>query len=228
MAVAYTAGNVMDTTAALMNDAAKTLFTYTVQLPYLRMAQQELDQQLNLNECPLDLISEYESTVLAGEIALSLPTSFFLPISLKERVSGSNLETDYKPMTEVANVYDLSLEQTTQLVYWDFRHNCINFVGSTVNRQVRLYYWRHATAIVDDGSIESQAGANNFLSYKTAALIARFIRKQDGIADNLELQAAQSLDLLLSVLVKNTQGVRVRRLPFRTSGLGRGLYVSVD
>lgn len=228
MAVSYTAGSVMDLVASLMNDSAKTYFGYSVQLPYLKMAQQELDQQLNLNECPLNLISEYESTVTAGTLSLSLPTSFFLPVSLKERATTSTSEADYVDMTEVANVNDLSLEQTTTLIYWDFRHNCINFVGSTVGRQVRLYYWRQATAVSDSGDILLQAGANNFLAYKTGALVARFIRKQNEIADNLELQAAQALDLLLSVLVKNTQGVRVRRLPFRRSGLGRGINVQIS
>lgn len=225
MAVSYTAGSVMDTVAALMNDSAKTLFTYTVQLPYLKMAQQELDQQLNLNECPLNEISEYESTVTSGVLNLSLPTSFFLPLWLKERATTSTLESDYSLMTEVADVNKLSLDQTTTLVYWDFRHNCINFIGATAAREVRMGYWRHSTAFVDDGSFVLQYGAANFLAYKTGALIARFIRKQTDLADNLELQAAQALDLILSVLVKNTQGVRVRRLPFRRSGMGQGVVI---
>jgi len=215
MAAPYTAGDVMDSAAALLNDPGKSLFTYAVQIPYLKMANQQLEQELQVNECPLNLISEYESTVTAGTITLSLPTSFFLPISLKERRNGSTQEADYCDMKEVANIYDLSLNQGTVLTYWDFRHNCINFVGATEARQVRLYYWRQGSITTESGSLENQAGANNFLAYKTAALSARFIRKQLELADALDISAAQSLELLIANLVKNHQGLRVRRRPFR-------------
>lgn len=211
----YTAGSVMDRAASMLNDTAKTLYTYTVQLPYLKSAHQMLEQEGNIHGVPLNLISEYESTVAAGDIALSLPTSFFLPLSLMERTSGSTLETDYYPMQEVANVLDLRLEPTNILQYWDWRHNCVNFIGATVDRQVRMFYWRQLTAPNSDGSIIAQAGADNYLAFKTAALCARYIMADYERADSLDIQAAMSLDQLMTLLTKNTQGIRVRRLPFR-------------
>ena len=222
--MAYTAGDVMDGAASLMNDTAKTLYTYQVQIPYLKMAQQELEQQLNLNGMPLNLISEYIVTVLAGEIALTLPTSFFLPISLQERPTGSTKDSDFLLMKEVPNVYDLRLDPVSTLIYWDFRHNCINFVGSTVNRTVRLSYWRTLTEIVDEGSLELQAGANNYLKYKTAELLSKYSAANLDRAAALATDAAMALDLLLSVLVKNLQGNSVRRRRFRRAGTTSGYY----
>jgi len=219
--MAYTAGDVMDGAASLMNDTAKTLYTYQVQIPYLKMAQQELEQQLNLNGMPLNLISEYIVTVLAGEIALTLPTSFFLPISLQERPTSSSKDSDFLLMKEVPNVYDLRLDPVSTLIYWDFRHNCINFVGSTVNRTVRLSYWRTLTEIVDEGSLELQAGANNYLKYKTAELLSKYSAANLDRAAALATDAAMALDLLLSVLVKNLQGNSVRRRRFRRAGSTR-------
>jgi hypothetical protein len=214
MAVTYTAGNVMDTAAALLNDAPKTMYSYVVQLPYLKMAQQELEQQLNLHEVPLNLISEYETVVLAGALNPSLPTSFFLPIQLFERANGSVLESDYRLMDEVKDVYELGYDPSTTLGIWDYRHNCINFIGATVNREVRLRYWRQLTVIVDEGSIEQQAGANNYLSFRTAALCARFIMKDEMRADSLDGQAGGSIEVLTALLTKNNQNLRTRRRPF--------------
>lgn len=219
MAVTYTAGSVMDTAAALLNDAPKTQYTYTVQLPYLKMANQELEQQLNLHEVPLNLISEYESVVLAGVLHLSLPTSFFLPIQLFERASGATLDSDYRLMSEVSDVFALNYDQTDTLVYWDYRHNCINFIGATANREVRLRYWRQLTAIVDDGSLESQAGANNFLALKTAEYCAKYVMRDIDRAISLKNDAQDAIDLLCALLVKNNQNLRVRRQPFNRPGI---------
>ena len=211
----YTAGDVMDRAAIMLNDAPKSLYTYTVQLPYLKTAFQMLEQEGNVHGTPLNLISEYESVVNAGALHLSLPESFFLPLSLHERRNGSTLETDYYLMREVANVYDPNVEQESSLNIWDWRHNCINFVGSTEARQVRLFYWRQLTAPTSSGSIIPQSGADNYLAFKTAALCARYIMADYDRADSLDIQAAMSLDTLMTLLTKNTQGVRARRLPFR-------------
>jgi len=215
--MSYTAGNVMDTAASLLNDTAKTLFSYDVQLPYLKIAQDELEQELILNEFQIDFISEAIILVSAGSLALSLPTSFFLPISLGERAVGGTL---FVPMTEKANVLDPNVEYTPtdKLEIWDYRHNCINFVGSTVDREVRLSYWRTLTPIVGENSNEAVNGAKLFLSFRTGGLVARYIGRNKVRADELDLDAARSIDRLLAIFAKNRQGLRIRRRPFRLGG----------
>lgn len=213
----YTSGDVMDLAAVLMNDAPKSLYNYTVQLPFLKMVNQELEHFLDLNECPLNLISEYESTVLVGETSLSLPESFFIPISLMERPSGSVLDADYIPMYERTNINDLKRGPTSILIDWDYRHNCINFIGSTANRTVRLCYWRILTITSDEGSIQPVRGAQNFLAHRTAAKLAQYIAKDEARATDLNNDAGNALDLILSIFIKNNQNLRVRRKPFSIS-----------
>ena len=61
------AGDVMDRAAALMNDAAKTDYTYVAQLPYLNMAIDELVESLEeSNNSPTNKTSS-AITVAVGE-----------------------------------------------------------------------------------------------------------------------------------------------------------------
>lgn len=43
------AGTVMDKAASLMNDSARTVYTYAAQVPYLNIALQELQEEFELN-----------------------------------------------------------------------------------------------------------------------------------------------------------------------------------
>lgn len=222
----YTAGNIMDLSASLLNDMSKTLFSYETQLPYLKIAQQELQQSLDLHECQVNLISEYETIVPVGVEHPSLPTDFFLPISLQERKSGETLESSYVPMNEVPNVRDLRLDPATTLIYWDYRHNCINFVkgGCSQARQVRIYYWRQLDVVnINEFSTLPFRGAEPVLEYRTAALCALYIGGNKDRYTLLSLDWGAAEDKLLSLVVKNNQGKRVRRKPFRV-GRGYGHY----
>jgi hypothetical protein len=224
----YLARDIMDLAASLLNDSAKTLYSYPVQLPYLRIAQQELQQSLDLHECPVNLISEYETTIPIGTEHPSLPTDFFLPISLQERKLGETLESSYVPMNEVANVRDLRLDPATTLIYWDYRHNCINFVkgGATQDRQVRIYYWRQldvANAGINEYASLPFRGAEPVLEFRTAALCSLYIGGNKDRYTLLNLDWGAAEDKLLSLITKNNQGKRVRRKPFRV-GRGYGHY----
>lgn len=203
----------MDLAASLLNDTTKLLYTFAVQIPYLKSANQQLEQELQAQGNQIDLISEAEITVALGQKYLNLPVSFFIPISLMERKSGTT--DSYIPMMERSDVYAPSAEPSSNLSIWDFRHNCINFVGSTEIRQVRLFYYRTLPELVDETSSQEVRGGKNYLSFRTAALCARFIGGNRQRADDLDIQALQHLDLITSIYQKNQQGNRKRRRPFR-------------
>jgi len=215
MPAIYTAADVMNDSASLLNDAQQALYDYTAQLPYLRMVMRDLDQQLTLNGNPINLISEAEIPVLAGVLALTLPASFFLPISLMEKDSS---DTFFSPMIEKANVGDLQLSQGTVLGYWDYRHNDINFIGSTQPRIVKLVYWRMLDEIVDEDSLSEIGGCRNVLAFRTAGMCAQYMGGNRERANDLNTDAQLSLDLILSLGSKNNQGKRVRRRPFPRRG----------
>lgn len=208
----YTAGDVMDDAAVLLNDAQQNLYDYTVQLPFLRMVMRDLEQQLDLNGNPINLISEAEIAVAAGITALPLPDNFFLPSKLLEK---SSTDEFFTPMVEKADVGTLEVEQTDMLTYWDYRHNDINLLGSTVPKTVKLIYWRFLDEIVDEDSLSEISGARNILSHKVASKCARYVGGNKDKANDLNAEAEMSLDVLLSIGVKNNQGRRVRRKAFR-------------
>lgn len=223
MPAPYTAGSVMDLSAVLLNDAQQQLYNYTAQLPFLKSVMDDLDQQYTLNGNPLNLIGEAVITLSLGNTSLALPESFFLPISLQEKGSG---DTFYSRMTEKSDVTILNLEQSSTLGYWDFRHNDINFIGSTEARTIKLVYWRFLTELVDEDSLSEIAGAKNYLAHKTASKCALYIGGNKDRAAMLAIEGEGFLDTLISLGTKNNQGNRVRRKPFRT-GVGNGHYVRI-
>lgn len=213
--MAYTAGNVMDTAAALLNDVAKSLFTYTFQLPYLRLAQTELEQELILSEVSLQLQVSANISVPANTTTLALPADFFLPISLEERPATSSSDNDFVPMVERA--FDPSQDKNTTLGVYDFRNNNINFIGATTANTVRLRYWRILTAVVDQTTNEEVNGGMNFLARRTAAICGSVLGGPMWGPRALELNAEARMDLdrLIALFVKDTQNNRTRRRPFR-------------
>jgi hypothetical protein len=208
----YTAGDVMDDAAVLLNDAVGSLYSYTVQLPFLRMVMRELESKLRLNGSPLTLKNEIEILVTAGDDALSLPSDFFIPIRLSEKSSSDTL---YTKMTPKANVGDLEIVPNTTLSYWDYRESNINFIPATADRQVKLEYYKFLDEIVDEDSLSEVASARNYLAHTTASKCARYIGKNREVANDLLVEAGDMIDTLISQEVKNNQSLRTRRRPFR-------------
>lgn len=211
----YTAGDVMDAAAALLNDAAKTFYTYTVQLPYLKLANDDLESQLLANGI---VIQNAVATinVAAGSLTLPLPADFFIPINLMERAQTSTNDNDFIDMEE--RDFEPSTAKVDTLNFWAFRNGAINFVGSTKDRTVRIFYKRTLAAITNvlGTDVEEVTKAKNFLVFRTAALVAEFGGGgNEARASSLNTQGAVYLDTLLTIFVKANQGNRVRRKPFR-------------
>lgn len=208
--MSYTAGQVMDDAAAALNDFNKSLYTYDVQLPYLKMANRDLDQSLQLIGHPITMMNEAIIPVLAGAVELTLPASFFLPISLAERKPGTT-----ESFTDMTQTRFASGTQGSSLGVWDFRHNCINFVGATQDREVKLSYWRTLPEIQSDASQLFVNGGRNYLAFRTAAMCAAFIGQNELQASILNNEAGAAIDKLESLFIKNRQVHRVRRRRFR-------------
>lgn len=217
----YTASEVMDDAAVLLNDAAQTLYNYTVQLPFIKMVMRDLEQELQLAGSSLDIIDETAIAVGIGDTALALPANFFMPLSLQEKGAA---DTTYSPMFEKRSLVDLRLTAGKTLQYWDFSHNSVQFIGATEARTVKMTYYRLLTEIVDEDSLPDVIGARNLLAYRTAAMCAQYIGRDLDRATLLNSDAAASLERLTALTVKNNQGLRTRRRPFRIK-YGRTIYV---
>lgn len=211
--MSFLASDVMDQSAVILNDVAKTNYTYAAMLPLLQKANQELEQQLIIYGASPVRLASPAITVLANAVSLTLPVDFLLPLRLFERLNSSE---QWQPMEE-KRWNPESYTPTTSLTYWAFYNNLINFPGATVGREVLLEYQRRLLVISTSGSTEDFYLTLSFLAARTAELCARYIGMNttvaDGIRDNDVFKAE---DALFRVLVLNGQGVGARRRKFNS------------
>ena len=211
--MSYTAGDVADMAAPLLNDAAKNYYTFAIQLPYLKIANRELEAEFIANGLQIPDVTS-NINVGVGATNLALPADFFVPISLQERLQSSTDDDAFVEMTE--QDFEPTMAQTDGLIYWAFRNGQIRFVGSTTARTVKLFYKRTLAAIAVVGDSEEVQGALNFLGFRTAALCAEFAGGgNEARAASLNQQAILNLQNLETIYAKANQGRRVRRKPFR-------------
>lgn len=223
------ASSVMDLSASLMNDTARTVYTYTAQLPYLRMALNELQEEFELNNIPVTNVTSAAVTVLTGVTAISpidgigagpapnYPDNLIEIQQLWERLSGSS--EPYIPVTQMEflphNLDDLS---TSEIQYWAFKEQRITFVAASTDRQVKIdYVARLFSDNINENSLIGVINAESFLMYRTAALCSRFIGENPDRANDLNTFAELSRDRAVGISTKGRQSSPARRRPFMAS-----------
>ena len=94
-----TGGNIMGASAALLNNASKSVYTYAAQSPYLRLSLQELRELFELNNIPVTQNTSAVVTLNAGVTQIiynaagtptnpKLPDDMVEPAQLWERATG--------------------------------------------------------------------------------------------------------------------------------------------
>lgn len=218
----FTVANILDLTASLMNDTAKTKYTYTAMLPYFNMALAIMQEELEVNEIPVVEKSTGSITVTAGVKIVSqgttsadYPTDLVEIQMLWERLSGSS--DPYTPMYK-RDFLPHYLDDITvdQLVYWTWLNNQIQFIGASTDRELKLDYLRqrYANTVSDTTTAIDVMNSRTFLEFKTASLCARFIGENPTRADELNNEAEKGLWRLLDLSIKGKQDVATRRKPF--------------
>lgn len=207
------ASDVMDQSSAILNDTALTLYSYATQLPYLKKANEDLEQLLLTYGIQHQFKKSTVIDVAAEAKTLILPSDFLLPITLYERADGSTSEDDWVEMNE--GDWEDNIQPQSVLGQWSFRRNAINFYGSTVVREVKLYYGSQLGIIQSSSSPEDSYLFKSFLSAKTAEYCARYIGMNKPMADEIKLtESDRAEDNLTHILVGNMQGARKRRGKF--------------
>ena len=227
-----TAAEVMDRSAALMNDPAKTDYTYTAQLVYLNMAIDELVESLEeSNSSPTNQTSAV-ITVGVGvnritpieDVTVGIPHYPFDLIEIQEvgeRTTGSSDAYLMIGRREFLQAFPAS----NSLLFWVWEDQQIKFnpVGALSSRDVELKYVRQAiTQATSSTSIIGTINARSYLSYKTAAFCAMFIGENESRALVLETQAERALDRITSISNKGRQQFATRHRPFRAAYKARG------
>lgn len=221
-----TAAKVMDSAASLMNDTAKTVYTYTAQIPYLNMALVELQEHFQLNNIPVTNETATEITVNVGTTSINpfdgvgagpapnYPLDLVEIQGVYERLAGT---TDpYIPLVKKEFLpHAIADLPTDSLQYWAWISQRITFIGATSNREVKLDYIKTLFPKVTNHAAElGVINAESFLFYRTAALCTQFIGENENRANELNNFAVLAMDRVTGISSKSRQSIVTRRKPF--------------
>jgi len=210
--MALLATEVMDRARAVLNDVAKDLYTDTVLLPYLQIANDDLSDELVDNGATVPKEISVDLILPIGQKSPVLPNDFIVPIEVFEKNSGET--DDYYRFMKQKDFLPNGLP-ATELAAWSWRENTINTNGSTQNKSLRVRYYRLIAQVVGVNSNVELTHALNYLAYHTAALAAEHIGQNRVKAIDLEAQAMVKLAKLLKKEVKQNQARVFRRRPFK-------------
>ena len=229
--VDITAGDVMDAAASLMNDTAKSVYTYVVQLPYLTMALQDLRKLMEENNAPVTNQRSAVINIPAGVSSLGFnatPPVTELPDDLIEiqRLWESPEGLDqWIPMTR-REFLPLYLEDGTtinQFLIWAWMDNEIKLIAANADIDLKIDYVANLfTAINDEDDVIGVINADSYLQYRTAALLAQFVGENPTRALALNHEAGQAFETMSNIDNKGRQQIATRRRPFRASWKSRG------
>ncbi len=224
------AGTVMNQAAVLMNDSARTNYTYAKQVPYLNMALQELQEWFEQHNLSVtQRVTSPVITILGGQTEIifngggvpTLPDNLIEPLQLWESLAG---QTQFFPMTKRDFLpHDLEGVPTNYLVYWVWENQTVKFMPSNSNIDVKIDYMAQIfTPVTNENSAINVMNAATFLEYRTAGLMAEFIERNKPSADAFNGYAEMGLNRVTSIGSKSKQRIQTRRRPFRASYKKRG------
>lgn len=219
---------VLKRSASLMNDTARSVYTYTVQLPYLNMAFDELQEAFELNNIPVtnQTATPTPVTIPVGTTSIN-PTAGIGDVTppnypedlveiqgLYERLAGSN--DPFVPMHQREFLpHALDNIPTESLQYWIWQDQKIKFIGATTPREVKIDYIKALfQADLGQSSVIGVINARSFLYYRTAALCSQFVGNNKSRADELNGFAQLAMDRVTGIGVKGKQAIQTRRRPF--------------
>ena len=216
--MSFIVSEIMDGSAALLNDTARTVFTYAAQLPYFKIAYDDLKLELEDNNIPFSSKSSATITVplgidnIGGLTGPALPVDLIDIIAVWARPSGG---TDFHFLTRKSYL-SISTPALSDVYEFAWREQTI-FIGNTNSAmEIRIdYVGDPFEVIVDETTVGKVFNATNFLKYRNAALCAEFIGENKERADSLNINALRVLEILLNVSIKSSQSISTRRRKFR-------------
>lgn len=210
---------------ALLNDQNDNIFHNEVQFEYLKIAYDELRQELESNNIPIsnrtsDIIEISAGvTDIGGPTGPPLPLDFIDPLDLNERTTNTDnsyalmIRLQFLPLSEVRTMY---------LGYWIYQDGMIKLLGATDDIDIKMNYIGDPLyGLIDEYTQVRVANSINALKYRVAALCARFIGENPDRANELDTFAINSLATLVSIPVKSAQSIITRRRPRAGTMYGR-------
>lgn len=225
------ASEVMDLAAAAMNDVDKTVYTYVIQNPYLKLALQELQEIYELNSLAVTERTSVAIPVDSGTTKIQfnvlsqtrLPDNLIEPQQLWERPRN---EDPWVPMTRKEYLpHDLEGIQTNQFIYWTWQNNEILLLSSNADNDIKIdYIGSLFPKYIQPDTIIPVLNAQGYLAYKTAELMSDMIEHNMERAQSNGGRASLSLDRIAGITIKSKQQISARRRPFRAAYKRVGWY----
>lgn len=224
------ASTVLAKSSTLLNDTARTVYTYAAVLPYLQIALQELQEHFELNSIPCTQLTSAVinmptgTTVInynAGPLLPELPDDMIEPSQLWERQEGID---PFVPMSRREFIpHNLEGTPTGKFSFFTWNNQKITVLPSNRDNDIKIDYIKDLfTPLVDETSVINVINASTFLEYRTAALCAEFIERNLASANGLNTYAILALDRATGIGVKGKQTILTRRRPFRAQYKKRG------
>ena len=223
------ASTVLAKASTLLNDTARTVYTYTAVLPYLQIALQELQEHFELNNIPATQLSSALINIPAGVTQIifngigvpTLPDDMIEPQQLWEREEGVD---PYIPMGRRDYIpHNFEGTLTGKFSFYTWENNIIKFLPANRDNDIKIDYIKTIfTPLVDENSLINCINAATFLEYRSAALCAEFIERNQASANSLNQYAILALDRATGIGVKGKQTILTRRRPFRAGFKKRG------
>jgi len=218
-------GEVMDKAASLMNDTAKTKYTYAAQVPYLNIALQELREWFELNSIPVTQETSAVIPIPQGQTKIvfnglaptpSLPSDLVEPGQLWER--QQNIDP-FIPMTKRDYLpHNLEGVLLNQFMYYVWISQEIRFLPANQANDIKIDYVKQLfSPVTNEFGIINVINAQSFLEFRTAALLAEFIERNKPSSDAMNQYAVLAMDRVTGIGSKGKQNIMTRRRPFRAT-----------
>jgi hypothetical protein len=211
---AVLASDILDRSRVALNDQGASLYTNTVMLPILKIANDELCDKLIVGGMQnLKSTGVSDLDVDAGDTTFDTPPDdLIVPIELFEKRVGDD-DSNFTPIIEQSWLDNVV--PSVNLGIWRWSGTEVEFVGATEERTVRMRYYRVITEITTASSPAEIFRSLNWLAHRTAEYAANSIGQNPVVAATINKDTIRYETLLMQILNKNKQGVRVRRMPFR-------------
>lgn len=216
----------MDKSASLMNDTAKTVYTYAAQMPYLNMALSELEEHFQLNNIPVTNQTSVPITIVVGIKSINpfdgvgagpapnYPQDLVEIQGIYERLAGT-LDPFIPLVKREFLPHPIDDLPTESLQYWIWEDQRIKFIGATTNREVKIDYIKTLfPEVTNQAAVLGVINSKSFLQYRTAALCTQFIGENESRARELNDFATVALDRVTGIGTKAKQSIITRRKPF--------------
>lgn len=214
---------ILDLSAAALNDTAREKFTNPVLIPYLNMSLIELQEIFELNDIPVTEDTSAIITVPSGSPAIGYNTTPPLPsnlIEIKNLWESTSGLSSYTPMYKVGAFKPYNNVPVNSFGFYIWNSQEIRVLPALGAIDLKIDYVKALFNPVTISLINAQNTIRNTDGYiwaRSASFAAFFIDENTTRSAELNNDAAASLSRSLGISIKGMQAIVTRRRPFRAS-----------